>query len=86
MPSKKCLKAERCWFRVAMLVVFREFGKILPYMPRGDLRQLPPAVFLGPLEEALHRVQVRALRMLVADRAEEELLGGEDRRWRRRAE
>lgn len=57
---------------------FRELGKILPYMPRGDLRQLPPAVFLGPLEEALHRVQVRALRMLVADRAEEELLRRED--------
>jgi hypothetical protein len=35
-------------------------------------------VFLGPLEEALHRVQISALRMLVAERAEEELLRRED--------
>jgi hypothetical protein len=57
---------------------FREFRKILPYVPGRDLRQLAPAVFLGPLEKTPHRVQIGAAGMLVADGAEEEFLGGED--------
>jgi hypothetical protein len=60
-----------------MLVVFGQALEILADMPGSDLRQLAPAVFLGPLEKKLHRVQIGALGMLVADRAEEELPRGE---------
>ena len=48
------------------------------HMPGRDLCQLPAAVLLGPLQEVLHGMQIGALGVLVADRAVEEFLGGED--------
>lgn len=53
-----------------------ETGKVLANIAGGDAGELQPAG-LGPFQKLIHRVTVRPAGVIVADGAEEKLLGGE---------